>query len=69
MATPWENALSDPLDQTLISGGKTKYDLTRPLYRCAVCMNEGEASMHKYIDECRFFVDAAEKPFLSNTPV
>lgn len=60
MTTKWENALTVPLDQTLISDSKTEYNVTRPLYRCAICRQEGEMSFHKYVDECPFFEDVAQ---------
>lgn len=60
MPTRWEAALAEPLDQTLISDSKVEYDFSRPLYRCAICCQEGEMSLHKYVDECPFFEDAAQ---------
>lgn len=56
MKTRWESALSEPIDQALVS--ESEYDLARPLYRCAICHQEGEMSLHKYVDECPFFEDA-----------
>ena len=54
----WEKALLAPLDQTRsieLPGGE--YDDSRPLYRCAVCLDFGEKSLHRYVDECPSFGD------------
>ncbi len=54
----WNNALSEPIDKTLVSElPDDEYDLKRPLYRCSVCRSEGELSLHKYLDECPYFED------------
>lgn len=50
----WEKALLAPLDQTRsmeLPGGE--YDDSRPLYRCAVCLDFGAKS----VDECPSFGD------------
>lgn len=54
MDNKWHTALPAPKDQTLLSSS-AEYDFSRPLYRCAACMAEGDKSMHKYVDECPFF--------------
>lgn len=64
--TRWKNALAEPVDQTLIA--ESEYDLTRPLYRCAVCRQEGELSLHKYVDECPFFEEAPQLHHPSSSP-
>ena len=58
MDARWEKALPAPLDQTRsmeLAGGE--YDDTRPLYRCATCLDFGEKSLHRYVDECPSFDD------------
>ena len=53
MDARWNNALAAPLDQTqcadLTAG---QYDETRPLYRCPTCLDLGEKSLHRYVDDC-----------------
>lgn len=34
-----------------------KYDFNRPLYRCQVCKAEGESNLHKYVDDCHYFLE------------
>ncbi|KGG86179.1 hypothetical protein P245_19830 [Comamonas thiooxydans] len=52
----WEKALTAPLDQTrCMDLAYGEYDATRPLYRCAACLDFGEKSLHKYVDECPSF--------------
>ncbi|WP_432263024.1 hypothetical protein [Cupriavidus sp. TMH.W2] len=58
MTTRWEKALSAPIDQTRIAD--SEYDPSRPLYRCAVCGQEGERSLHKYVDDCPYFEEAPQ---------
>ena len=51
----WNAALDLPVDQKQAILDED-YDLSRPLYRCSVCLNEGERSLHKYINECPFWI-------------
>ncbi len=60
MTTKWGSALDAPIDQTLACDKSIIYDMKRPLYRCAVCLAEGEMSLHKYVDECPFFEEPAK---------
>ena len=58
MDARWEKALPAPLDQMRsmeLAGGE--YDDSRPLYRCAACLDFGEKSLHRYVDECPSFDD------------
>ena len=52
----WESAAAQPTDQIRLAE-VADYDFSRPLYRCTVCIAEGQTSMHKYVDECPFFDD------------
>ncbi len=56
MDARWNSALAAPVDQArsahLTDG---KYDETRPLYRCATCLDFGEKSLHRYVDDCPSF--------------
>ena len=54
----WDKALSAPLDQTCCMDlADDEYDLKRPLYRCAACLDLGEKSLHRYVDDCPLFTD------------
>ncbi|KIG11207.1 hypothetical protein BurMR1_1867 [Burkholderia sp. MR1] len=56
MDARWESALAAPLDQArCIELADGEYDVTRPLYRCAVCLGFGERSLHRYVDDCPSF--------------
>jgi hypothetical protein len=54
----WNNALPEPVDHTQLSDVPTGcYDFTRPLFRCTACLDFGEKSLHRYVDECPGFVE------------
>lgn len=44
----WKSALAAPLDQTrCMDLADGEYDETCPLYRCAICLDFGEKSLHR----------------------
>lgn len=54
----WNNALPEPVDHTPLSElPSDSYCFTRPLYRCSACLDFGEKSLHRYVDECPSFVE------------
>lgn len=57
-AERWRNALPEPVDHTLLFDVPSDlYDFKRPLYRCSACLDFGEKSLHRYVDECPSFDD------------
>ena len=52
----WERASDEPLDETRCQDLPFgEYDSSRPLYRCVGCLDFGERSLHRYVDECPSF--------------
>lgn len=52
----WNSAPDAPVDQTLLQD-TAEIDWNRPLYRCAACRRGGDFSLHRYLDDCPYFVE------------
>lgn len=52
----WNSAPDAPVDQTLMQD-TAEIDWHRPLYRCTPCQRGGEFNLHRYLDDCPYFVE------------